>query len=136
MEKVEEFFNDLFKEEDKQPVVRVLVDLKLNHANVTFFMVNNFLMKKLESYGVPFEMNKNDYTLNSEMKKDLEARMEAKKDQESTHFVLSEAQKQEFLKNLMKQKGDFVETDKDGNTIHFKVVTRVVETSNNDQKDM
>ena len=126
LEEVQGYFDDLFEESQKQPVVRIKVDLKLNEANITFFMVNNFMVKKLEEFGVPYVRGQSDYVLTNEMKEDLASRMEAKKSQNQGQIVFTQAQKEEFLKNLMKNNGNFVEGDSEGHKIHFKVVTRVV----------
>ena len=93
------------------PVVKATVDIKLNKAVVTFHTVNKFMLENLESYGIEYNLQKQDYEVSEELKANLSKKIEEKTKSSQVQVIeLDEAMKQEILSKLIKGQNNFTET--------------------------
>merc|ERR1712137_90021 len=87
------------------PVVKASVDIKLNKAVVTFQTVNKFMMERLESYGIEYNLETQDYDVSEDMKQNIAQKIEDKSKSSGVQVIeLTEAMKQDIWANLLKVK--------------------------------
>lgn len=131
IDQLEEYFTESFNEKTESVVVKVVVDVSLNNAVIKLSIASDNLMKKLEEYGVPYDYSNQTYMLNDEMKNDLKARLEEKRNQNVQEMVLTQAQREQFMKKLLNGNTNFTQVDSDGENVQFKIVTKIVTEKQN-----
>ena len=111
-------------------VVKASVDVKMKSAVIKLETANSFMVKRLEEYGVDYEVGKTTYVLSESMKEELKEKLAAKTQSKVQYYEIPANISQDMIRQLMQGQTKFTEVD--GNKKMQVTVQRKVYKQNPD----